>query len=672
MSGALQKPKLLIIDTDTAMAEVLKTYVKKKHYESDIFCDPADACAALSEQTAHPDIAASYNCVVLGWPKGEVRIISDVLNALCSEEHSDLPLIILSEEPDQGLQTLSRRRSNTKIMLWSDYTRIESVLHSFPANHRKSRVSSSSEKNSDVAQASLKESQRLPTSILLVDNTSAVCHELRDLLESNGYFVSLANTAVEARNALAKNNFDLVLTEFYLPENSEEANCGKGNSGEGLCRYLQSLSPNMRPVYAVMARKNLQSTVQLSLSIGAIACLDKSESTELLYARLNAIATGLSSRRAANAPVVHHQAGVASVADILQSVKMPSLLIDEQRNILAANDAAATLLSDGSMDKLLNRSFEESIHGAPLRRSIDIPVKALFKTLKGKSLSVAYRCREVDVSEYGMSEIVSMLTFESVNHIVTSEKATDDIKAKGDMTESVSKPMAAAGNTTQACIGKSGVISTPVKADGKTEKPVATATTAEGVRAKIEKVLQGNEPSFTYSLLSLDIKMVASVTGDRLSLRHSKPMLELVEAELKELFAQQASLEYVGDGRFIVLYKNDGAEKSRLKASKLVDKIPGLISELTDVRLLSHASFFELPVGSGLSVDYILKHCAAACLKTEIDGHDNTIYHIDSIEEPAVEISATIRRNRARSANVDLSVSTMNQQLENQHEMQAS
>ena len=672
MSGALQKPKLLIVDTDTAMAEVLKTYVKKNHYESDIFSDSADACAALTEQTVHPDIAAIYDCVILGWPKGEVRIISDFLNALCSEEHSDLPLIILSEEPDPGLQTLSRRRSKTQTMLWSEYTRIESVLSSILANNRKSRASLGLKKNPVIAQTSQQESQRLPTSVLLVDDTPTVCHALRDMLESNGYFVSLASTAGEARSALAKNNFDLVLTEFFLSENFGARNSGNENSGEGLCRYLQSLNLNKRPVYAVMARKNLQSTVQKSLAIGAIACLDKSESIELLYARLNAIATGLSSRRAASTPVEHHQAGVASVADILQSVKMPSLLIGEQRNILAANDAATTLLSDGSMDKLQNKSFEESIHGAPLRRSIDMPVKALFKTLDGRSLSVAYRCREVDVSEYGISEIVSMLTFEAVNQISTDQKAVGAIKAQGDSTETIRKPVAAVSNITQADVGQSGVVSIPGKPDGKTEKPIATTTTTETVRTKIEKVLQGDESSFTYSLLTLDIKMVASVTGDRLSIRHSKPMLELVEAELKKHCAQQASLEYIGDGRFVVLYKNDGAEQSRLKASKLVDKIPGLISELTDVRLLSHASFIELPAGLGVSVDYVLKHSTAACLKTEVDGRDNLIFHIDTIEKPTVRKSAMSRRKRAGSGTIEVSASSMKQQLENQPEMQAS
>ena len=90
-------------------------------------------------------------------------------------------------------------------------------------------------------------SEHRSKSVLLVDDTPSVCHALRDVLESNGYRVTIANSAAEARSAVARNHFDLLLLEFFL----------QGESGEDLCRYLNSLHADKRPVYVVMTRKIL-------------------------------------------------------------------------------------------------------------------------------------------------------------------------------------------------------------------------------------------------------------------------------------------------------------------------------------------------------------------------------------------------------------------------------
>lgn len=615
MSSELDKPKLLIVDTAPAMAQVLKNYAEQNNYEFDAFSDSAQACTALTDRFSNHGKTGGYDCIVLGWPQGEVRIISDLLIALASAENSDLPLIVLSEEPDKELQTLARRRAKTRTLLWREHKRIESVLTGIVIKEGPVRKSPAATEVPSSIQ------NRLPTSVLLVDESPAICHRLRDLLETNGYFVALASSAADARSEIAKNNFDLVLTEFFLRE----------ESGEELCLYLQSLSPEIRPVYAVMTRKNLDSVVQCSLAIGAIACLDKSESTEILYARINAIATGLSSRAVAHATAsLPVQTATPDLAEMLEEVKLPTLLIGDRRTILAANKEAAKLLSAGDAQALRRKNFEKAIHGAPVKRTLEDPVKALFRTLDGRSLSVAYRSRDVDVTEYGLSDNVCMLTFESIetNKPVTVSSITtpgsvvqpyewsDELADTCDMTEAVN------------LLSES--------------RDVSPDPVSESVLTQIERALNAEDEERVFSLLMLDIKMVASVTGDRLSLAHSKPMREMVEVELAGHCAQNGMLEYIGDGRYLILYKSDRVAQTRSFAMNLTKQVPNLISQLTDVELLSHASFVELPRRCDLSVSYILKHCSAACLKNELDGKDNEIYDIGVLEVSGEEKVSSI------------------------------
>jgi len=78
MSGIAQKPKLLIVDTSPAMAQVLSNYAQQENYQADVYSDPADACIALDKQTD------DYHCVVLGWPEGKLNIIADLLSGCCN------------------------------------------------------------------------------------------------------------------------------------------------------------------------------------------------------------------------------------------------------------------------------------------------------------------------------------------------------------------------------------------------------------------------------------------------------------------------------------------------------------------------------------------------------------------------------------------------------------
>ena len=127
MSGNTQKPKLLIVDTSTSMAQVLNIYAKQENYQADVFSDPAEACIALDRQ------ADKYQCVVLGWPEGKMNIVADLISKLSEADLAELPLVIISQEESAVADTLSKHRSNTRTLLWKDYRQTTQIVDDMTA-----------------------------------------------------------------------------------------------------------------------------------------------------------------------------------------------------------------------------------------------------------------------------------------------------------------------------------------------------------------------------------------------------------------------------------------------------------------------------------------------------------------------------------------------------------
>ena len=693
MSSAVEKTKLLIVDTAPAMAQVLKTYAEQNSYQADVFSDSQEACGALAQRFINPG-AGSYDCMILGWPPGQTSIISDLLAELSSPDHSDLPIIVLSEEPDKDVQAFARRRRNTRTLLWSEYKRIEDLLEGIvisespvdPAVTAEEATSNNLSAVNGVAPQKAVQSRArarvLPTSILLVDNETEVCNSLKRLLETNGYTVAITNTAADACNTLDKRRFDLVLTQFTPDE----------ESSIDFWKYIQTINEDRRPVCATMTDGNLDSAVQQSLAVGAIACLDKSESIEILFARVHTIINKLeasngeafkpaiaasvksNSTGTVNGNVASNSMGVSNLTEAsVQSDSVPSIVIDERQNIIAANKEATAILSGGDRSLLINKNFEQAIHGAPFRLSPEQPVRGLFRNLDGKMFSVAYRSCSVAGSQYGRAGDVCMLTFESedrktasvteqtvvesvefvdmpeapaidpivpteTRHAVAAPAVDIDLGAVtglDDYTGSIDVAGQNDRSEAQASVEQD-VIVPEIDTDSEqvtdSEQSVVTESvdSTEAVRVQIDRALKGRAQDHTYSLLMLDIKMIAPATGDCLSLSKSELMQEMVETALVDLCDSNVSIEYDGAGKFILLYESDQPGQSRSNAEKLVQQIPGLLKHLSKIELLSHASFVELPINENITANYILKHCAAACMKAQIDGMDNGLFDINA------------------------------------------
>ena len=281
MSTAVENTKILVVDTSPAMLEVLKNFAGKHGYDLDSHSDPAVATIALNDRFKR--FGPDYRCVMLGWPQGDSGIVKELLSSLASPDHQDLPLLIVCQEQTPELSALVKRRPRTRALLWKDYQSAAEIIDRLPV----ARVAEIDKKVQQAAARTAKGDVR--KSALLADNAPSICHTLKEMMQANGYQVTIANSSSAARQILQTLNFDLVVTDYHLHS---------GNADQGIESFCVAAKlANRSAVVAVVSGKYTDAVIKHSLSAGAATCLFKSESTELLFARIDALTRNLMSTK---------------------------------------------------------------------------------------------------------------------------------------------------------------------------------------------------------------------------------------------------------------------------------------------------------------------------------------------------------------------------------------
>ena len=125
-----------------------------------------------------------------------------------------------------------------------------------------------------------------PTTLLLVDDEAALREPLAEYLSRQGFAVSQASSAAEARSQLRDSRFDLVLLDIMMP----------GEDGLSFCRHL--VETQDIPVIFLTARAESTDRI-VGLEIGADDYVIKPFEPRELVARIRSVL-----RRAARVPAV--------------------------------------------------------------------------------------------------------------------------------------------------------------------------------------------------------------------------------------------------------------------------------------------------------------------------------------------------------------------------------
>jgi two-component system cell cycle response regulator len=113
--------------------------------------------------------------------------------------------------------------------------------------------------------------------ILIVDNDDAVRAKLAAFLALAGYDVDTASCAEEALRLHKIEPFQVVLSDWYLPD----------TDGPALCRKLRGISPQIYVYVLILVAEDLQRRILGGLAAGADDVVFKDGDPEVMLARLN-------------------------------------------------------------------------------------------------------------------------------------------------------------------------------------------------------------------------------------------------------------------------------------------------------------------------------------------------------------------------------------------------
>ena len=167
--------------------------------------------------------------------------------------------------------------------------------------------------------------------ILVVDDDPDIALGLQDLLDHDGYHVSVAGTCAEALMQTHDHQYNAVLLDLGLPD----------GDGSSVLRTLQELQPQL-PVIILTAYTSADRTVG-SLTQGAFACLTKPYNRDELRAVLRrAVGIQALAAKAEHAEQALHESE-ARFRSLVEAATDSIVLADHKGVILSWNPAAARL-----------------------------------------------------------------------------------------------------------------------------------------------------------------------------------------------------------------------------------------------------------------------------------------------------------------------------------------
>ena len=585
MTTSTQSGKLLVVDCSTAMLHVLKNFTSRHGYDADHYADPADACERLDKR--FQDFSCDYRSVILGWPEGRLDMVDDLLKKLSTADHDTLPLIIVTQEMNADVMALTRRRPKTRAFLWSEY---QTMADDIDMRARpRATAEPASPAPGTVAAARPVAGATATASLLLVDTAPSVCESLHAKLTASGYQVSIADSVAAAKQKISKERFDVVVTDFFL----------QGESGEVLCQYLAESTAEHKPLCVVLTAKYSDSIVRQSLDAGAVACLYKNESTDLLFARINALTRSL-----------RIQSGQRQSFNALQPEQIKSATTGKATVSVAASGSVKTPLVK---PKLVERPDADApVQSASLHTSTRTELQpgatATSAGQQGKVRLVTRKPKST-AGQQGNNAPVVVVKKKAVQQPVSTVSGGSSAKQEAD-----AKPVGA-----EAGILKSAQGTTPAAKSvqpAKVEKaPIEVSTTELLAQLK-------NNTAAQQSLLMLDFEIMAA-TGDRMPLSDSEPMQKLVMQSLHKLYPKQKAQACTQQGQFLLLLTTIKFQDALVLTRKILQLVPNMVPYLNNMKLVAHATVVRVDATQAAEPAGLLEQCQTACLKARADGKDN-------------------------------------------------
>jgi len=319
--------RLLLVEPSATMRYVLEKHAQSLGFAVDTTGSYLSAMDSLSDQ--YQQFGTEYTGMLLGWPTTPDDGAASLATQLEQAEYKDLPVVVMSTDMRAETRAWVAGRDNTAVLSWKEYQGLEALLQrlidvapddagTFPAKFD----------NSDIH-------------LLVVDDSATIRHSLQDLFQMQGYQVSLASTQIEAMQLASSQRFDIAVLDFYLTE----------TTGDLLCRELMGSPDTGDIVCTVLTGTYSDHIIKRSLRAGAVECMFKNESSELLLSRIDAISR-----------FVRQQRELLSdrllLEEVIDSVAGAFVVINPDHTIVYVSPAALAELGLGSATAIVGQPSE--------------------------------------------------------------------------------------------------------------------------------------------------------------------------------------------------------------------------------------------------------------------------------------------------------------------------
>jgi len=360
--------RLLLVEPSATMRYVLENYAQSLDFGVVAIGDYAQAEAALHQQFRV--YGSDFAGVLLGWPTVPDAEADSLFELLDSPDFQDLPVVVLSTDMRAATRAWVAGREHTAVLPWREYQGVDVLLRRLlnePA--AEGEVFAAKFDNRDIH-------------VLIVDDSATIRFSLRDLFELQGYRVTLAGSHDEALEAARQTSFDIAILDFYLQD----------GTGDVLCRDLISDPATGELTCTILTGTYADHIIKRSLRAGAVECMFKNESHELLLARIDAISRFVRQRKR----LAEEQRRLDRLVDTLAGA---TLLVDRHDTISYASAQAVDCLGYNHRDDLVGQEVEKVIDVQSLRQSANGNHGARWRDAAGQPLDVVYRLATLEGDE---------------------------------------------------------------------------------------------------------------------------------------------------------------------------------------------------------------------------------------------------------------------------------
>ncbi len=387
------KSRIMIVEPSLTMLYLLEHDFRDSSYQAD--CLSSFEKAQSRFEALPIDSEKIPQAVIVDWPLYPTDASDELLTAFESAEHRHLPVIVLSQEVRSDARAWVAQRPNTTFVLWENHDQLIRLLDGLLGSDedlKKDRFSSKFA-NDDIR-------------ILVVDDSPSVRVSLRKLLTLQGYRVEVCATGDDALNRAQSGNFDIAVIDFYLVD----------ETGDDVCRKIMTDDRSQRTICTILTGTYSDSIIKKCLRAGAVECMFKDESSELLLARLDAISR-----------VVRAQKNLREdrqrLDEILSAVHDGVYGVNHSGELTFMNRTAKKMLGYAEDDNLLGRLAHELFHHSDsLQRFVHLDrchiqyayehgvdvedMDGTFFDVNGNTLEVNYSIRPLRISGSEMGSIV--------------------------------------------------------------------------------------------------------------------------------------------------------------------------------------------------------------------------------------------------------------------------